>query len=327
MPNWMVEFALWAPNLNVVEYHGSAKARASIRQFEWHANKKTSSYKFNVLLTTYKMVLADSTHLRGVPWEVLVVDEGYRLKNASTELESGSNAYERVDGSVSVANRQTAITQVEDILRWGTKELFTDKNCRNKDEAVGDVKHNQRKKPSGLRDVYGDKCTGGNNKIVWDKNAIIKLLDRSNRHSSDNTKGNLENDLPGSVKINAIKASGPNNQSFGSGSFSQLPLSHDRDGTRMDGLDQFIGEKAQKIKKPSKSLLGDNAPSTSVLLGPHIYLARKPLTASFRLSCIEPDLNMPPLDLNTVNLSSSLVWGPPPEEKLNQNESGDSSKT
>ncbi|KAM7505671.1 hypothetical protein LguiB_004575 [Lonicera macranthoides] len=172
MPNWMVEFALWAPNLNVVEYHGSAKARASIRQFEWHANKKTSSYKFNVLLTTYKMVIADSTHLRGVPWEVLVVDEGYRLKNA----------------------------KVEDILRWGTKELFTDKNCRNKDEAVGDVKHNQRKRPSGLRDIYGDKCTGGNNKIVWDKNAIIKLLDRSNRHSSDNTKGNLENDLPGSVK-------------------------------------------------------------------------------------------------------------------------------
>ncbi|XP_057510712.1 LOW QUALITY PROTEIN: protein CHROMATIN REMODELING 4-like [Actinidia eriantha] len=92
MPNWMAEFASWAPHLNVVEYHGCAKARAIVRQHEWHANdpsglnKKTKSYKFNVLLTTYEMVLADSSHLRAVPWEVLVVDEGHRLKNSSSKL-------------------------------------------------------------------------------------------------------------------------------------------------------------------------------------------------------------------------------------------------
>uniref|UniRef100_A0A5B7BE01 Protein CHROMATIN REMODELING 4 n=1 Tax=Davidia involucrata TaxID=16924 RepID=A0A5B7BE01_DAVIN len=99
MPNWMAEFALWAPNINVVEYHGCAKARAIIRQYEWHAsdpngfNKKTASYKFNVLLTTYEMVLADSSNLRGVPWEVLVVDEGHRLKNSSSKLFSLLNTF------------------------------------------------------------------------------------------------------------------------------------------------------------------------------------------------------------------------------------------
>ncbi|XP_048131674.1 protein CHROMATIN REMODELING 4 isoform X2 [Rhodamnia argentea] len=92
MPNWLSEFSLWAPGLNVVEYHGSAKARTVIRQHEWHAsdpidgNRKTVSHKFNVLLTTYEMVIADSSHLRGVPWEVLVVDEGHRLKNSSSKL-------------------------------------------------------------------------------------------------------------------------------------------------------------------------------------------------------------------------------------------------
>uniref|UniRef100_A0ACD6AKG5 Uncharacterized protein n=1 Tax=Avena sativa TaxID=4498 RepID=A0ACD6AKG5_AVESA len=35
MPNWMAEFASWAPHLNVVEYHGSARARSTIRQYEW----------------------------------------------------------------------------------------------------------------------------------------------------------------------------------------------------------------------------------------------------------------------------------------------------
>ncbi|GAB4840766.1 hypothetical protein Ancab_021528 [Ancistrocladus abbreviatus] len=99
MPNWMAEFALWAPDLNVVEYHGCAKARNLIRQYEWHANypdrsnKKTESYKFNVLLTTYEMVLADSSHLRGIPWEVLVVDEGHRLKNSGSKLFSLLNTF------------------------------------------------------------------------------------------------------------------------------------------------------------------------------------------------------------------------------------------
>jgi len=99
MPNWLAEFALWAPDVNVVEYHGCAKARAMIRQYEWHANdpsglsKKTEAYKFNVLLTTYEMVLADYSHLRGVSWEVLVVDEGHRLKNSGSKLFSLLNTF------------------------------------------------------------------------------------------------------------------------------------------------------------------------------------------------------------------------------------------
>lgn len=99
MPNWLSEFSLWAPLLNVVEYHGGAKARAIIREFEWHAKsstettKKMKPYKFNVLLTTYEMVLADSSHLRGVPWEVLVVDEGHRLKNSESKLFSLLNTF------------------------------------------------------------------------------------------------------------------------------------------------------------------------------------------------------------------------------------------
>ncbi|KAK2634973.1 hypothetical protein Ddye_029765 [Dipteronia dyeriana] len=513
MPNWLAEFALWAPNLNVVEYHGCAKARAMIRQYEWHANdpnrlNKKTSYKFNVLLTTYEMILADSVHLRGVPWEVLVVDEGHRLKNSGSKLfsllntfsfqhrvlltgtplqnnigemynllnflqpasfpslssfeenfndltttqkveelkklvaphmlrrlkkdamqnippktermvpvelssiqaeyyramltknyqilrnigkgvaqqsmlnivmqlrkvcnhpylipgtepdsgsveflhemrikasakltllhamlkvlhkeghrvlifsqmtklldiledylniEFGPKTYERVDGSVAVADRQAAITrfnqdksrfvfllstrscglginlatadtviiydsdfnphadiqamnrahrigqskrllvyrlvvrasveerilqlakkklmldqlfvnksgsqkEVEDILRWGTEELFSDSpgmNCKdssennnNIEEAVRDLEQKHRKRVGGLGDVYKDKCTEGSTKIVWDENAISKLLDRSNLQSgsTDVAEGDLENDMLGSVK-------------------------------------------------------------------------------------------------------------------------------
>ena len=515
MPNWLAEFSLWAPNLNVVEYHGCAKARAIIRQYEWHAsdpselNKKTAAYKFNVLLTTYEMILADSSHLRGVPWEVLVVDEGHRLKNSGSKLfsllnsfsfrhrvlltgtplqnnigemynllnflqptsfpslssfeekfndlttaekvdelkklvaphmlrrlkkdamqnippktermvpvelssiqaeyyramltknyqilrnigkgvaqqsmlnivmqlrkvcnhpylipgtepdsgsveflhemrikasakltllhsmlkilykeghrvlifsqmtklldiledyltiEFGPKTYERVDGSVAVADRQTAIArfnqdksrfvfllstrscglginlatadtviiydsdfnphadiqamnrahrigqsnrllvyrlvvrasveerilqlakkklmldqlfvnksgsqkEVEDILKWGTEELFNDfpttngkdtgENNGNKDEAVVDTDIKHRKRTGGLGDVYKDKCTESSSRILWDENAILKLLDRSNLQSgsTDIAEGDSENDMLGSVKV------------------------------------------------------------------------------------------------------------------------------
>ncbi|XP_076919096.1 protein CHROMATIN REMODELING 4-like [Bidens hawaiensis] len=98
MPNWMAEFSLWAPNLNVVEYHGCSLARALMREYEWHASdpvtsKKTSSYKFNVLLTTYEMILADSAHLSKIPWEALIVDEGHRLKNSGSKLFSLLNTF------------------------------------------------------------------------------------------------------------------------------------------------------------------------------------------------------------------------------------------
>lgn len=515
MGNWLAEFALWAPDVNVVQYHGCAKARAIIRQYEWHAsdpsglNKKTEAYKFNVLLTSYEMVLADYSHFRGVPWEVLIVDEGHRLKNSESKLfsllnsisfqhrvlltgtplqnnlgemynllnflqpasfpslsafeerfndltsaekvdelkklvsphmlrrlkkdamqnippktermvpvelssiqaeyyramltknyqilrnigkgiaqqsmlnivmqlrkvcnhpylipgtepdsgsveflhemrikasakltllhsmlkilykeghrvlifsqmtklldiledylniEFGPKTYERVDGSVSVTDRQTAIArfnqdksrfvfllstrscglginlatadtviiydsdfnphadiqamnrahrigqsnrllvyrlvvrasveerilqlakkklmldqlfkgksgsqkEVEDILKWGTEELFNDScglngkdtsenNNSNKDEAVAEVEHKHRKRTGGLGDVYEDKCTDSSSKILWDENAILKLLDRSNLQdaSTDIAEGDSENDMLGSMK-------------------------------------------------------------------------------------------------------------------------------
>lgn len=99
MPNWMSEFSSWDPNLNIVEYDGCAKARTIIRQHEWHANntsglnKKTASYEFNVLLTSYEIILADSSYLRAVPWEVLVVDEGHRLKNSGSKLFNLLNSF------------------------------------------------------------------------------------------------------------------------------------------------------------------------------------------------------------------------------------------
>ena len=42
--------------------------------------------KFDVLLTTYEMVISDATALAAVPWAAIVVDEAHRLKNAGSRL-------------------------------------------------------------------------------------------------------------------------------------------------------------------------------------------------------------------------------------------------
>ena len=47
---------------------------------------RASTVKFHVLLTSYELISIDSACLGSVQWEVLVVDEAHRLKNASSKF-------------------------------------------------------------------------------------------------------------------------------------------------------------------------------------------------------------------------------------------------
>merc|ERR1719186_656148 len=96
--NWEREFALWAPEFYVVSYIGDKDSRAVIREnelsFEENAVRKSdkasrikaSTVKFHVLLTSYELISIDAACLGSVQWEVLVVDEAHRLKNAQSKF-------------------------------------------------------------------------------------------------------------------------------------------------------------------------------------------------------------------------------------------------
>ncbi|KPM06229.1 chromodomain-helicase-DNA-binding protein 1-like protein [Sarcoptes scabiei] len=77
---WQKEFEIWAPSMNVVVYIGDATSRHMIREYEWSftANQRI---KFNVLITTYEILLREKAFLSLVSWAVLGVDEAHRLKN------------------------------------------------------------------------------------------------------------------------------------------------------------------------------------------------------------------------------------------------------
>lgn len=85
MASWQKEFCQWAPECNVVVYIGDVQSRNNIRSYEWcHLGNKR--LKFNVLLTTYEILLKDKGFLGQVQWAVLAVDEAHRLKNDDSLL-------------------------------------------------------------------------------------------------------------------------------------------------------------------------------------------------------------------------------------------------
>ena len=79
LAGWQREFAQWAPELNIVVYIGDAQSRGMIKQYEWE--NEAGKIQFNVLITTYEILLRDKEALGELNWAVLAVDEGHRLKN------------------------------------------------------------------------------------------------------------------------------------------------------------------------------------------------------------------------------------------------------
>lgn len=85
MTAWQREFAIWAPDMNIITYLGDVQSREIIRQYEW-CFSKNNHLKFNAILTTYEIVLKDKAFLGCISWAALLVDEAHRLKNDDSLL-------------------------------------------------------------------------------------------------------------------------------------------------------------------------------------------------------------------------------------------------
>ncbi|XP_051972225.1 chromodomain-helicase-DNA-binding protein 1 isoform X2 [Xyrauchen texanus] len=85
LTSWQREIQLWAPQMNVVVYLGDINSRNMIRTHEW-MHPQTKRLKFNILLTTYEILLKDKSFLGNVSWAFIGVDEAHRLKNDDSLL-------------------------------------------------------------------------------------------------------------------------------------------------------------------------------------------------------------------------------------------------
>ncbi|MCJ1311147.1 hypothetical protein MMC25_004817 [Agyrium rufum] len=78
LENWLREFKIFCPTLNVVPYYGKLNERAEARE-----NIEYNRESINVIVTTYSMAKQrdDNKFLRKLKPQVCVYDEGHQLKN------------------------------------------------------------------------------------------------------------------------------------------------------------------------------------------------------------------------------------------------------
>ncbi|XP_054164988.1 chromodomain-helicase-DNA-binding protein 7-like isoform X2 [Oppia nitens] len=91
--NWQREFETWT-DLNVITYHGSSASRNMLQEYEmYYKNDKyeriSGIYKFQVMITTFEIVLTDCLELREIHWKSCIIDEAHRLKNRNCKLLEG----------------------------------------------------------------------------------------------------------------------------------------------------------------------------------------------------------------------------------------------
>lgn len=81
LANWMNEFEKWASQLTVFKFHGNADERAE--QKEKYMKQPGS---FNVMITTYEMVIKEKNILKPWVWRYIIIDEAHRIKNVNSAL-------------------------------------------------------------------------------------------------------------------------------------------------------------------------------------------------------------------------------------------------
>ena len=78
--NWMNEFKRWFPKLRVLKFYGSKEERALIRERDLQYGK------FDVVATSYEVVIREKGCLSKFSWEYLIIDEAHRIKNENSTL-------------------------------------------------------------------------------------------------------------------------------------------------------------------------------------------------------------------------------------------------
>ena len=115
-------------------------------------------YKFQVVLTTYEMVVAHPEPLRQVKWQYVIVDEGHRLKNRqSRALDELRLLRARRRLVLTGTPLQNHVTELWTILNYLAPKKFDDLDA--------------------FLDAYGSLSTGGG--TVQQVRSLSKLLGRT----------------------------------------------------------------------------------------------------------------------------------------------------
>jgi helicase SWR1 len=77
--NWEMEFKKWCPAFKILTYYGSIEERKRKRQ-GWKDDDK-----WNVIITSYQLILQDAQAFKARAWHYLILDEAHNIKNFQTQ--------------------------------------------------------------------------------------------------------------------------------------------------------------------------------------------------------------------------------------------------
>ncbi|CAH2355857.1 ISWI chromatin-remodeling complex ATPase Isw2p [[Candida] railenensis] len=80
LDNWRREFAKWTPEVNVVVLQGNKEDRQDV------IKNRLLTADFDVLITSFEMVIREKSQLKKFRWEYIIVDEAHRIKNEDSSL-------------------------------------------------------------------------------------------------------------------------------------------------------------------------------------------------------------------------------------------------
>ncbi len=78
--NWMNEFKRWCPPIKAVKFHGNAEER------QLQKDTCAAPGKFDVVITSYEMVIKEKNHWKKFHWRYVIIDEAHRIKNENSIL-------------------------------------------------------------------------------------------------------------------------------------------------------------------------------------------------------------------------------------------------
>ncbi|EUD65507.1 adenosinetriphosphatase [Plasmodium inui San Antonio 1] len=81
LDNWYQEVNKWCTEMKAFKYYGNKEQRREL-------NKNVLHTDYDVLLTTYEVVIKDKSALFDIDWFFLVIDEAHRIKNDKSVLSS-----------------------------------------------------------------------------------------------------------------------------------------------------------------------------------------------------------------------------------------------
>lgn len=82
LDNWHREFSKWIPEIDVLILQGAKEERHELIKEKLGGIEQ----KFDVLVTSYEMILREKSHLKKFAWEYIIVDEAHRIKNEESSL-------------------------------------------------------------------------------------------------------------------------------------------------------------------------------------------------------------------------------------------------